>query len=68
MSHEIAQGDRDEAGASAVEYGLMVAGIAAVIVLTLFALGGIISDLFDTSCGTVGGQIQANNPSVATCG
>ena len=31
----------DERGASAVEYGLLIAGIAAVIVLAVFALGAI---------------------------
>ncbi len=37
---------RDEQGASAVEYGLLVAGIAAVIVLIVFTLGGQISSAF----------------------
>ena len=37
---------RDEKGASAVEYGLLVAGIAAVIVLIVFTLGGQIKDAF----------------------
>ncbi|HEU5035942.1 MAG TPA: Flp family type IVb pilin [Nocardioides sp.] len=36
----------DETGASAVEYGLLVAGIAAVIVATVFAFSGTISGLF----------------------
>ena len=36
----------DERGASAVEYGLLVAGIAAVIVATVFAFSGTISGLF----------------------
>jgi pilus assembly protein Flp/PilA len=53
---------RDESGASAVEYGLLVAAIAAVIVVILFALGGIIGGLFDNSCGTIAGTITA-----ATC-
>lgn len=35
-----------DAGASAVEYGLMVAAIAAVIVGVVFGLGGIVSDTF----------------------
>ena len=34
--------DRDEAGASAVEYGLLVAGIAALIVAVVFLFGGMI--------------------------
>ena len=45
---------QDETGASAVEYGLLVAGIAALIVLIVFAFGGVIRDaLFTTSCNTV---------------
>ena len=37
---------RSEDGASAVEYGLLVAAIAAVIVAIVFALGSIINDKF----------------------
>ena len=36
-----------DAGASAVEYGLLVAGIAVVIIVAVFALGGTLSDTFD---------------------
>lgn len=36
----------DERGASAVEYGLLVALIAAVIVGAVFALGGTLNDAF----------------------
>jgi pilus assembly protein Flp/PilA len=36
----------DERGASAVEYGLLVAGIAAVIVAIVFLLGGTLSGVF----------------------
>jgi pilus assembly protein Flp/PilA len=49
-------------GASAVEYGLLVAAIAAVIVLVVFALGGIVSSVFHKTCSdissgaSVGGQ------------
>ena len=38
--------DRDEAGASAVEYGLLVAGIAALIVAVVFVLGEQIQGAF----------------------
>jgi pilus assembly protein Flp/PilA len=38
----------DERGAAAVEYGLMVGLIGAVIVLTVTALGGKINTAFDT--------------------
>jgi pilus assembly protein Flp/PilA len=36
----------DERGASAVEYGLLVAGIAAVIIAVVFLLGGTLSGVF----------------------
>jgi pilus assembly protein Flp/PilA len=39
----------DERGASAVEYGLLVAGIAAVIVGIVFVLGGHLSDAFQST-------------------
>lgn len=45
--------NRDEDGASAVEYGLLVAGIAAVIVAVVFLLGGVIDNAFQTTCDTV---------------
>jgi pilus assembly protein Flp/PilA len=38
---------RDERGAAAVEYGLMVGLIAAVIVLTVTSLGTKVNGLFD---------------------
>ena len=43
----------DEEGASAVEYGLLVAGIAALIVVIVFALGGVIQGAFQKTCDTV---------------
>lgn len=51
---------RDEAGASAVEYGLLIAGIAALIAAVVFAFGGSIAHLFTNSCGTVGGYITTS--------
>ncbi len=39
---------RKEEGATAVEYGLLVALIAAVIVLVVFALGGQVKNAFQT--------------------
>ena len=45
-----------EAGASAVEYGLLLAAIAPTIVLTVFALGSTIkSTLYDESANIKGG-------------
>ncbi len=40
----------DDEGASAVEYGLLVAAIAAVIILLVFALGGFVKGAFQTTC------------------
>jgi len=37
----------NDAGASAVEYALLVAGIAVVAMVAIFALGGVISSKFD---------------------
>jgi pilus assembly protein Flp/PilA len=41
---------KDEQGASAVEYGLLVAAIAALIVIIVFALGGIVKEVFTDTC------------------
>jgi len=55
---------KDETGASAVEYGLLVALIAAVIVVAVFALGGLVKGTFKTTCDS----ITAKNTSTgATC-
>jgi pilus assembly protein Flp/PilA len=60
--------DRDEAGASAVEYGLLVAGIAALIVAVVFLFGGMIKDTFSTTCNTISaGQADAGNGDVGDC-
>ncbi len=53
----------DERGASAVEYGLLVAGIAAVIVLIVVALGGTIKDAFSDTCNAIDGATGT-----ASCG
>ena len=39
-----------ERGASAVEYGLLIVGIAAVVALAVYALGDGVFFLFDDSC------------------
>jgi pilus assembly protein Flp/PilA len=44
---------RDERGASAVEYGLLIAGIAALIVVIVFALGPIVRDAFEKTCDEI---------------
>jgi pilus assembly protein Flp/PilA len=45
--------ETNERGASAVEYGLLIAGIAALVALVVFALGGAISGLFTTMTGNL---------------
>ena len=54
----------DEKGASAVEYGLLVAAIAALIVLIVFALGGVVKETFTDTCGSI--KSNASNMT-ATC-
>ena len=44
---------RDEKGATAVEYGLMVALIAIVIIAAVTLLGGNLSSLFNTVATSV---------------
>jgi len=44
----------DERGASAVEYGLLIAGIAALIVVVVFAFGGVLTNIFSDTCDSVG--------------
>ncbi|MBD8869148.1 Flp family type IVb pilin [Nocardioides sp. MJB4] len=41
---------RDERGASAVEYGLMIAAIAAVVIVVVGFLGQDVVDLFARAC------------------
>jgi pilus assembly protein Flp/PilA len=48
---------RDDTGASAVEYGLLLAAVAAVIVIAVFALGGAVRDMFSDSCETIDSQV-----------
>ena len=43
-------GRKDETGASAVEYGLLVAAIAALIVVAVFGIGKVVSGSFTKTC------------------
>jgi len=47
--------NKDERGASAVEYGLLIAGIAALIVVVVFAFGDNIEAIFNDTCDKVAG-------------
>jgi pilus assembly protein Flp/PilA len=46
---------KDESGASAVEYGLLVALIAVVIIVSVTALGQAISGVFTSASGSIAG-------------
>lgn len=41
---------RGDAGANAVEYGLIIAGIAAIIAVAVFAIGAITRGQFSSTC------------------
>src|SRR3954449_3679156 len=49
----------DERGASAVEYGLLIAGIAALIVVIVFAFGGVLRSVFTDTCNSVAQSASA---------
>ncbi|HET7387879.1 MAG TPA: Flp family type IVb pilin [Nocardioidaceae bacterium] len=59
---------KTEDGASAVEYGLLVAAIAAVIVLIVFALGGLIKSAFSNTCTHIQSGAAAGGASLSTNG
>ncbi len=44
---------RDERGASAVEYGLLLAAITGVIVAVIFLFGTNISSIFSDTCNNI---------------
>jgi pilus assembly protein Flp/PilA len=50
----------DDDGASAVEYGLLVAGIAALIVAIVFIFGNVVSKSFNNTCGRLSSGSAAN--------
>lgn len=54
----------DEAGASAVEYSLLVAAIAAILVVVIFAIGAFTGTMFSDTCTSLkSGDFQTT----ATC-
>lgn len=57
---------RDEKGATAVEYGIMVALIAVVIIVAVTLLGSTLTELFSsTACSVKGGVYTAATSTVA---
>ena len=53
------QSSPDERGASAVEYGLLIAGIAALIVAVVFLFGGSVGGMFQNTCDTLKAEQSA---------
>ncbi len=65
LSRYIRKIARRDDGASAVEYGLLVAAIAAVITVVVFALGNTIkTTLYDDTCKNIKG---GSSGPAATC-
>lgn len=53
LAQVLAQRLRDDRGATAVEYGLMVALIAVVIIGAVVALGGTLTGLFEDTANQI---------------
>lgn len=53
-------GSRSERGASAVEYGLLAAGIAGVMVVALFLFGDMVLDVFTDSCDHISSSVPGD--------
>ena len=58
---------KSESGAAAVEYGLLVAAIAAVIILTVFYLGGYVEGAFSTTCHAFQASGDVSNSATGSC-
>ena len=59
----------DDEGASAVEYGLLVAAIAAIIILVVFALGTFVKGAFKDTCTAFdeSNAVNATGPANSDC-
>lgn len=57
MLHTTMKFLRDEEGASAVEYGLIIGLIAVALVLVMTAMGGGLGNLFQRACNSITGTV-----------
>jgi pilus assembly protein Flp/PilA len=57
----------DEDGASAVEYGLLLTGIASVIVAAVFLFGGAVTNMFNNSCHTIDNAARGTTSTGMSC-
>ncbi len=58
---------RKDAGASAVEYALLVSSIAALIILVVFAIGKFVQAEYDVTCDGLANAPQSTIAASATC-
>ncbi len=49
---------KDERGATAIEYGLIVSGVAIAILATVFAMGAELNNLFDHVASAFGSKAR----------
>jgi pilus assembly protein Flp/PilA len=61
------QARNTDEGASAVEYGLLVAAIAAIIVLLVFAVGKFVKQGFQDTCDGIKKNASASVSGAANC-
>ena len=54
-----------EDGGSAVEYGLLVAGIAGVVAAAVFLFGSTVSQLFSNTCQSIASGASGNSAPVS---
>ena len=59
---EVGRGDREN-GASAVEYALLLAGIAGILAIVIYALGGQTGPMFGDTCDSINTEMSGS----ATC-
>ena len=57
---------REEDGASAVEYALLVAAIAALIIVVVLAFGGLVRDIFQNTCNDL--KDKTSTTTTSDCG
>ena len=54
-------GSATEQGASAVEYGILIAAIAALIVGVVFVVGQFVHDNYETACTSLHSQMAGDD-------
>jgi pilus assembly protein Flp/PilA len=70
LIRRIASRRHQDEGASAVEYGLLVAAIAAIIILVVFAVGSWVKGAFKDTCDAFqnsGSVSRAGNAANVSC-